>query len=94
MLFLFFVVATPIVLWILPKDYFDNNTVELCPSKAFFNIECFGCGMTRAVMHFHHLDFGGAIYYNLLVVGVYPFLAWLWYRMLTGGYRKLKAMDS
>jgi hypothetical protein len=93
MLFLFFLVATPIVLWLLPTDYFDNSTVELCPSKALFDIECWGCGITRAVMHFHHLEIGGAIYYNFLVVGVYPFLVWLWYKMLSSGYRKLKSME-
>jgi hypothetical protein len=69
---------TPIVLWLLPGDFFDNTGIEICPSKAFFDIECFGCGMTRAVMHFHHFQFADAIYYNIGVVAIYPGLVAVW----------------
>ncbi|MDX1909221.1 MAG: DUF2752 domain-containing protein [Bacteroidia bacterium] len=68
----------PIVLWILPGDFFDHSEVELCPSKAFFNIECLGCGMTRAVMHMHHLEIDSAAYYNPGVFVVFPGLVLLW----------------
>ncbi|MEM9835437.1 MAG: DUF2752 domain-containing protein [Bacteroidota bacterium] len=68
----------PIVLWILPVDYFNEGGGLACPSRTFFDIECLGCGMTRAVMHFHHFDFSEAIFYNSLVIAVYPFLVWLW----------------
>lgn len=70
--------ACPVVLWVLPADTFNETGVLTCPSQAFFAIECLGCGITRAVMHFHHFDFTEAIYYNSLIVLVYPFLIWLW----------------
>lgn len=68
-----FLILAPIVLWILPADFFDNGQA-ICPSKLFFDIECLGCGMTRAVMHFHHFDYDSAIYYNTGVFLVYPAL--------------------
>lgn len=67
----------PPVLWLLPAGFFDNGQT-ICPSKLFFDIECLGCGMTRAVMHFHHFNFGDAAYYNRGVFIVYPVLVFLW----------------
>lgn len=77
-----FLFLAPIVGWILPADFFDNRNIELCPSKFLFDFECLGCGITRAVMHFHNFDFGAAVYYNTLVLGIYPFLVYLWYRWI------------
>jgi hypothetical protein len=70
--------AAPIVLWILPSDFFDNGEIITCPSRLFFDIECLGCGMTRAVMHMHHLEFADAMYYNTGVAVVFPALVLLW----------------
>jgi hypothetical protein len=67
----------PIALWLLPSTFFDQGET-ICPSKRFFGIECFGCGMTRAVMHFHHFDFSKAIFYNYGVVAIYPALVVIW----------------
>ena len=69
---------TPIVLWILPGDYFDGDGLVLCPSRLFFNVECFGCGITRSVMHMHHFQFSDAVYYNILGLIVYPALILVW----------------
>lgn len=41
-------------------------------------MECPGCGITRAVVNFHHFEFGEAIYYNWGVLIVYPILAFFW----------------
>ena len=79
-LWLIALVLCPIVLWVLPADFFDNGNGIGCPSQVLLDIECLGCGMTRAVMHLHHFDLTEAIYYNLGVVVIYPFLVWLWYR--------------
>jgi hypothetical protein len=68
----------PVILWILPSFFFDDTGFELCPSKLFFNVECFGCGMTRAVMHSHHWEWNEAFYYNYGVVVVYPALVIIW----------------
>ena len=72
-------VLMPLVLLTLPADYFDNGPA-ICPSKRFFDIECAGCGMTRAVMHLIHFDLESAVYYNSLSLIVTPVLAawWIW----------------
>ncbi len=72
---------TPLVLWVLPADQFDHGAGLLtCPSVRFFDLECFGCGMTRAVMHMHHGEWLDALYFNYGIVIIYPVLiiAWLW----------------
>jgi len=68
----------PLILWGLPADSFDEGEVILCPSRAFFGVECFGCGMTRGVMHMHHAEVEDALYYNLGSPFVYPALIGLW----------------
>ena len=68
----------PIILWILPGDFFDGEGLSMCPSRLFFGIECFGCGITRSVMHMHHLQFGDAVFYNTLGLIVYPALIIVW----------------
>lgn len=72
-------ITCPMILWVLPSGSFDNSSVVLCPSRLFFDIECWGCGMTRAIMHMHHLDVESAVYYNTGSLLVYPalFLVWL-----------------
>lgn len=81
---------TPIILWILPADIFDKTGYELCPSQMFFNVECFGCGITRAVMHLHHFDWETAFYFNYGVVWVYPFLVFLWYTWSKSAFHRIK----
>ena len=70
----------PFVLWILPADTFDKGGIALCPSKLLFDIECFGCGMTRAIMHIHHFEFTEGFYYNYFSFAVYPFLVYIWFQ--------------
>ena len=65
-----------IVLLILPKTYF-NHGQTICVSKVLFDIECYACGMTRAVQHLIHLDFRGAAEYNKLSFIVLPLLIFL-----------------
>ena len=78
---------TPIVLWILPATFFDNDRFVVCPSRRFFDIECLGCGMTRAVMHMHHFQFEDALFYNLGSVVIYPALVVIWFSWV---YQSLK----
>jgi hypothetical protein len=80
----------PLLLWVLPASFFDKTGFELCPSKFFFDIECFGCGITRAVMHLHHFDWREALYYNGLVVVVYPALVVTWIIWWRAAWRKVK----
>ncbi len=79
-------VLLPVVLLSLPANFFDDGEV-LCPSKRFFDVECFGCGMTRAVMHLMHLDFEMALYYNPGSFLVTPVLGIIWLRWLRQAIR-------
>jgi hypothetical protein len=81
---------TPVVLWILPADFFDNGELILCPSRLFFNIECFGCGMTRAIQHMHHFEYQEAFYYNYGSLLVYPGLIFVWFLWL---FKALNRLD-
>ncbi|WP_147362933.1 DUF2752 domain-containing protein [Capnocytophaga canis] len=71
----------PIVLMFLPADYFDRGQ-SVCLSKTLAGIECWGCGLTRAIMHFIHFEFEEAWMFNKLVVIVVPLLFVVWIRSL------------
>ena len=77
-LWFFALLLFPILLWTLPSDFFDNGKLILCPSKLLLDLECYGCGITRATMHLHHFELEDALYYNSLVVIVYPSLIIIW----------------
>ncbi len=55
----------------------------LCTSRRVFDVECLGCGMTRAFVFLAHLDLASAWSVNklglpmfLLVLGQIPYRAW------------------
>jgi hypothetical protein len=79
----------PFVLWLLPGDVFDNTGIDICPSKLFFDFECYGCGMTRAVMHFHHFQFDDGLYFNQGVLLVYPALMVVWFLWVRSSLNRL-----
>ena len=70
-------VAFPFVLWALPSDAFDEGE-SMCPSVWLFDVECWGCGSTRAVQHLHHAELGDALYFHAMAPGIYLFLVALW----------------
>lgn len=86
MLILTALLVTPIVLLFLPADYFDTGET-LCLSKRLLDLECFGCGMTRGIQHFIHLDFAAAWEFNKLTFLVFPVLVYLW---VTNSYAYFK----
>ena len=63
----------PSILFFLPSDYFDQGQ-SVCLSVVLFDLECYGCGMTRALMHLVHFEFYKAYEYNKLVILVFPLL--------------------
>lgn len=91
-IWLILLILTPLALWILPGDFFDSEDgLILCPSRALFNFECLGCGMTRAVMHFHHFQFDDAIYFNRGSFLVYPALVAVWVMWTVKAWKKFSS---
>ncbi len=93
MLWLAALFLAPVLLWLLPENFFDSG-VAICPSKVFFDLECLGCGMTRAVMHLHHLNLDEAVYYNAGVLVIYPALVILWFVWVYKSLKRLKEYQN
>ena len=91
---LILLLATPIVLWLLPSDFFDGEGVKLCMSQILFDAECWGCGMTRAVMHLHHFELADAMFYHVGVVVVYPLLIVVWFIWVKSAYHEIKKIKE
>ena len=70
-------ILAPFVLLLLPADFFDKGE-SICLSKMLAGMECYACGMTRAVMHFIHFEFEEAWNFNKLSFIVVPLLFPLW----------------
>jgi len=71
-------ILIPIVLLILPSNFFDNGQT-ICLSVLLFDQECPGCGMTRGIQHLLHLDFLKASEFNKISFIVLPLLIYLWF---------------
>lgn len=63
--------AAGITLLILPADYFDTGQA-MCLSVLIADVECYGCGMTRAIQHMIHFEFEEAWMFNKLSFIVAP----------------------
>lgn len=74
-------ILAPLVLLLLPATYFDEGE-SICLSKTLANIECYGCGLTKGVMHFIHFDFTTAWNFNKLTFIVVPMLFPLWLKAI------------
>ena len=78
----------PIVLYAIP-DASIYNGKSICLYTNIFGIECWGCGITRAIFSALHLRFAEAWEYNRLVVIVLPILLFEWFRAV---YRMLRLL--
>ena len=81
---------TPLVLLILPADFFDNGQ-SICPSKLLLEKECPGCGITRGLQHLGHFDFQIAWKYNKLSFVIFPVATYYWTREIISTYKKFKS---
>ena len=70
-LYLIILIFIPIILFLLPADFFDYG-VSICVSVVFFEKECYACGMTRAIQHVIHFEFSTGYEYNKLSIIVNP----------------------
>jgi hypothetical protein len=86
-------ILIPITLIILPANFFDNGK-SVCLSVILLDIECYGCGITRAIMHLIHFDLEEVLYYNILSFIVLPILIYTWQDLLRGTIKRLKLMEK
>ena len=78
---LLILVLIPVVLYAIPLENICNGNT-ICIFTNLFDMECWGCGITRAIfsaLHFHLYD---AWEYNRLFVVVLPLLMFLWLRTI------------
>lgn len=72
-------IIAPIVLIALPSTFFDSGG-SICLSVLFFDVECYACGLTRAIQHLIHFDFSTGYEYNRLSIIVLPLLIISYYK--------------
>jgi hypothetical protein len=72
-----FLVATPVIIFLLPIDFFDQGP-SFCLSQVLFDQECYACGLTRGCKHLLHLDIEGAFLYNMGSFLALPLVSYLW----------------
>ena len=83
----------PIVLIILPADFFDYGK-SICLSVLLFHQKCFACGITRGIQHLIHFDFKAASSFNSLSFIVLPILIFGLAEELVRIYRKLSVLNK
>jgi hypothetical protein len=66
--------AVLIALLIIPPGVI-NRLPAVCPFKRYWGMECYGCGMTRALSAFLHGDIRMALAYNRAILLTLPLLA-------------------
>jgi len=87
------ILITPLVLFFIPIEWLQGR-YSVCLFKNIFGTECYGCGMTRAVVSAVQLDFWEAYRYNKLIVIVFPLLIYIWTKTLIEVLRKIKIPHS
>lgn len=84
-------IIVPMVLLILPADFFDNGQ-SICLSVLILDKECYGCGITRAIQHLIHFDFKAAAAFNKLAFIITPILLYFWFDQLKQTIKKIKTI--
>jgi len=75
------VLIIPVVFYFVPLDWL-NNQHSVCLYKNITGHECYGCGMTRAIVSAIHFQFKSAYQFNKLFLIVLPLLVYLWAKTL------------
>ena len=77
----FCLIVFPIILLFLPSTYFDSGHT-ICLITIATGHECYGCGLTRSIMHLIHFDFMAAWDYNKIGFIVFPIICVLYLEMI------------
>jgi hypothetical protein len=75
------VLLIPVFLYSVPLEWLKNQH-SICLFKNLIGYECFGCGMSRAILSAIHFKFANAFHYNKLFVLVLPLLVHIWAKKL------------
>jgi hypothetical protein len=75
------ILVIPVILYMVPVGWL-NDQHSICLFKNITGHECWGCGMTRAIVSAIHLRFENAFYYNRLFIIVLPLLIYVWIKSL------------
>lgn len=78
----------PFLVYMIPIEGIFNGK-SICLFKNVFGVECWGCGITRAIFSALYLRFADAWEYNHLVVIVLPILVFEWLRSVIRLLRQL-----
>ena len=81
------VLLFPLLLSFIPMDWL-NRQDTICLFKNLTGRECWGCGITRAVISAVQFDFATAFHYNKLIVVVFPLLVYEWGKIITKSYAR------
>ena len=76
---LFAYIILPIILFFIPLEWL-NKQHSICLIKNIFGVECYGCGITRAIISGVQLDFTKAIECNKMVIIVLPLFIYEWFK--------------
>lgn len=76
------VALLPLALYFIPRESFFEHTHTLCLVHNLTGEECWGCGMSRALLSVMYFDFEAAWNYHRGVVVVAPILVWLWMKWI------------
>lgn len=74
------IILFPILLYLVPLNWLTKQH-SICLIKNIFGVECFGCGITRAIISAIQFDFKSAYNYNHLVIIVLPIFIYVWIKM-------------
>jgi hypothetical protein len=81
----------PFLLSMVSLDVLESKH-SICLFKNLFGIECYGCGITKAVIATIQLDFIRAFNYNKLIIIVMPLIVYFWVKEIVKGVKIQKKM--
>ena len=84
------IAMAPLVVYLFPRESFFDHSHTLCLFHLLTGKDCWGCGMTRALVSLMYLDFRAAWEFNRGVVVVAPLLLWLWIRWIIREVQRAK----
>jgi hypothetical protein len=77
----------PVALYFIPLNWLGKQPT-ICLYKIITGHNCYGCGMTRAVLSAMHFQFENAYHFNKLVIIVLPLLIYIWAKTAINLWKK------